>query len=170
MNEGKLHLPKILAERSSALDNLHVHCHSAAHALLARLAESLSVPFDSFHRPGEPSETGLKLIEEPTVDKVSEVVENKHTDSGTFTILFYEQASLQINIPGSDDWVFPPPPPPGCAIVHGGNSLKRISNDRLQSPLHRVTQTEDGAGKRYFLSYFLRPEEAVKSSWAAAAA
>ncbi|KAJ1711851.1 hypothetical protein F9C07_2280068 [Aspergillus flavus] len=61
-----------------------------------------------------------------------------------------------------NEWAFPKPPAPGCAIVYGGNFLKLMSNGVLQSPLHRVTQLEDGAGKRFFLSYFLRPEEGAK--------
>ncbi|KAE8370182.1 hypothetical protein BDV27DRAFT_140624 [Aspergillus caelatus] len=36
------------------------------------------------------------------------------------------------------------------------------TDESFESPLHRVTQLEDGAGKRFFLSYFLRPEEGAK--------
>ena len=68
---------------------------------------------------------------------------------------------------GRREWVFVPPPPEGCALVHGASSLARLSLGRLRSPLHRVTQPADGAGKRYFLSYFLRPEHRVRETWAA---
>ncbi|KAE8153820.1 Clavaminate synthase-like protein [Aspergillus avenaceus] len=158
MQQGKLRLPTPLSEKESVFNEFHSHCHLAAKTLLTRLAEALSLPLQEYHREGEPTETGLKLIAEPSLDKASDVQENKHTDSGTFTMLFYNEWSLHIQLPGGGNWTFVPPPSPGVALVHVANSLQRMTQSQLHSPLHRVTQPADGAAKRYFLSYFLRPE------------
>ncbi|KJK62329.1 2OG-FeII oxygenase superfamily protein [Aspergillus parasiticus SU-1] len=162
MSDGSLSLPEALAVNESSLNSLHQHCYIAANMLLDCLSNALNIPFNEYHRDILPSESGLKLVSEPSIGNASEVIENKHTDSGTFTFLFYEKPGLQINIPGSDEWAFPKPPAPGCAIVYGGNFLKLMSNGVLQSPLHRITQLEDRVGKRVFLAYFLRPEEGAK--------
>ncbi|KAF7630299.1 hypothetical protein COH20_005354 [Aspergillus flavus] len=143
MSDGSLSLPEVLAVTESSLNSLHQHCYIAANMLLDCLSNALNIPINEYHRDILPSESGLKLVSEPSVANASE-------------------PGLQINIPGSDEWAFPKPPAPGCAIVYGGNFLKLMSNGVLQSPLHRVTQLEDGAGKRFFLSYFLRPEEGAK--------
>ncbi|KAJ9208732.1 hypothetical protein DTO027B5_5298 [Paecilomyces variotii] len=162
MKQGTLHLPELLGEEASLLNTFHNECHSAAHTLLSCLADMLTLPLEDYHQDGEPSETGFKLVAEPSLERASEVQENKHTDSGTLTILFYDKWGLQICLPTPEnEWVFIPPPQPGCALVHGGNSLQRLSNYQLQSPLHRVTQPQDGAAERYFLSYFLRPAKTV---------
>ncbi|KAB8215615.1 hypothetical protein BDV33DRAFT_227443 [Aspergillus novoparasiticus] len=36
------------------------------------------------------------------------------------------------------------------------------TDESFESPLHRVTQLEDGASERFSLAYFLRPEEGAK--------
>ncbi|KFH44955.1 hypothetical protein ACRE_042360 [Hapsidospora chrysogenum ATCC 11550] len=121
--------------------------------------------------------TGLKLISEPAVPFAADVLENKHRDSGTLTMLFYDSWSMHICHSGDHDdmddegqrqWVLVPPPPEGCALVHGASSLTRLSGGRLRAPLHRVTQPVDGAQKRYFLSYFLRPDHRLRGEWVVA--
>ena len=63
-----------------------------------------------------------------------------------------------------DEWAFTAVQP-GCALVNVANSLQRMSDGKLHSTLHRVTQPEDGAAKRYFLSYFLRPSHETQKKW-----
>lgn len=175
MRSGTLQLPASMAKQAQLLNSFHSHCHDAAHVVLAQLATALNLPLQERHRADQLSESGLKLIFEPSVPRAADVVENKHRDSGTLTLLFYDTWSLHVCLSGNDDngeqqeWVFVPPPPEGCALVHGASSLRRLSAGRLRAPLHRVTQPSDGAGKRYFLSYFLRPENRLLDEWAAAA-
>ena len=97
---------------------------------------------------------------------MAEVGENKHTDSGTFTLLFYERLGLHVYLPKEDRWEYAPVPAPGCALVTVADSLQRLSGRQFHSPLHRVTQPRDGAHKRFYLSYFLRPSHATKAAWA----
>ncbi|EFQ99679.1 hypothetical protein MGYG_02692 [Nannizzia gypsea CBS 118893] len=169
MRAGTLKLPEPLAKQAQLINEFHSSCHSSAHVLLARLAESLEIPFEKYHQESMESETGLKLIAEPSLERAVDVQENKHKDSGTLTMLFCDSWGMHFNLPGQGEtWVFTPPPPPGCALIHGAKSLQRLSHDQLHAPLHRVTQPRDGAAKRYFLSYFLRPGELQDQPAAAA--
>ncbi|KAJ6441313.1 N-hydroxyarylamine O-acetyltransferase [Purpureocillium lavendulum] len=127
MRSNVLRLPERLAKEAPLVASFHGHCAEAARILLAQLAAALDLPIlESVHDESEPSETGLKLISEPSVPFAADVVENKHRDSSTLTLLFY------------DSW-----------SIH-------------------VTQPVDGAGKRYYLSYFLRPDHRLREEWEAA--
>ncbi|KOC12333.1 hypothetical protein AFLA70_709g000361 [Aspergillus flavus AF70] len=174
MQQGTLQLSGPLAENEPLLNEFHSHCHAASHLILLRLEELLNLPLRSSHRPGEPSETSLKLVAEPSFPTISDVPETKHTDSGTLTFVFYDKWSLQTHLahkgPESveENWAFIPPPVPGCVVVHVANTLQRLSKNQLRSPIHRTNQPKDGAEKRYILTYFLRPEEAAKNQAMAA--
>lgn len=180
MRQGSLRLPESMAGQAQLLDKFHSQCHAAALVLVAQLSDALGLPLLERHGEDQPSESGLKLIAEPSVPRAADVVENKHRDSGTLTMLFYDEPGLQVCLSEDEvclsgdeqrqEWMFVPPPPRGCALVHGGNSLGRLSGGKLRSPLHRVSQPSDGAAKRYFLSYFLRPENRLQAESAVAAA
>ncbi|RCI14693.1 hypothetical protein L249_6893 [Ophiocordyceps polyrhachis-furcata BCC 54312] len=161
MRQGTLHLPTAMSEQGPAVNSFHERCHSATLLVLQRLADGLDVPLTQ-HHGGDESESGLKLIAEPAVARAADVVENKHRDSGTLTMLFYDAWSLHVCLSAEGEepqrWTFVPPPPDGCALVHGASTLSRMTGGRLCAPLHRVTQPADGAAKRFFLSYFLRPD------------
>ena len=167
---GDPKLPPILHDQSNLIRQFNKICHTAATSMLSSLSDSLGLEgngrFETHHRTTDSSDTGLKLIYEPSLAKAADVVENKHTDSGTFTLLFYERLGLHVYLPEEDRWEFAPVPKPGCALVTVADSLQRLSDSLFHSPLHRVTQPMDGAAKRYYLSYFLRPSHATKAAWA----
>lgn len=145
-------LPPILQDESDLVRQFNKTCHAAAMSMLSSLCDFLGLEgdkrFEAHHRTTDSSNTGLKLIYEPSLAKAVDVVENKHTDSGTFTLLFYEQVGLHIYLPEQDQWVFAAVPEPGCALVTVADSLQRLSDSQFYSPLHRVTQPRDGAVKR----------------------
>lgn len=167
--KGPLQLPAALDDNAELLKRFSELCNSACHTMLSCLSNALELDgasrFENNHRQGEPSDTGLKLIYEPSLEKLADVGDNIHTDSGTFTLLFYDQWGLHIKLPEADRWAFTEARP-GCALINIANSLQRLSKDRLRSPQHRVIQPTDGFAKRYYISYFLRPEDATKEAWA----
>ena len=168
MDSGTIKLPSALQTHGDTLKQFSNGCHQACQTILARLSDALHLSgkqqFQQHHREGQPSDSGLKLIYEPSLAKLSDVGDNLHTDSGTLTLLFYDRWGLSAYAP-SRGFTFPAPLEDGCALINVGDSLQRLSDDRLLSPKHRVTQPVDGVEKRYYLSYFLRPENATKASW-----
>jgi len=168
--EGNLSLPKAFGDRRETLKKFSEVCHAAALTMVLSLSSALGTnSLEQHHRKYEPSDSGLKLIYEPSLARLADVGDNKHTDSGTLTVLFYELWGLHIKIPEQEQprWAFTAPQN-GCALINVADSLARLSGGRLHSPTHRVTQPSDGFAKRYYLSYFLRPEQALKAAWAAA--
>lgn len=125
------------------------------------LLRGLARPLLGQHRAGQASETGLKFISEPALEKVGDVGDYRHTDAGTLTMLFYEAWGLQVLARESGIWAFIPPKE-GCVVVNVADSLAKLSEGRFHSPVHRITQPLDGRAERYYLSYFLRPELAAK--------
>lgn len=171
MAAGTIKWPDTMRNHSEMLTRFSNGCHEACQTIIARLSDALQLEekkrFEQHHRDGQPSDAGLKLIYEPSLAKLSDVGDNLHTDSGTLTLLFYDKWGLSAYAP-AQGFAFPSPLEEGCALINIGDSLQRLSGNKLLSPKHRVSQPVDGADKRYYLSYFLRPEHATKEGWSQA--
>ncbi|KAJ5133289.1 hypothetical protein N7526_004654 [Penicillium atrosanguineum] len=157
----------ILQGESDLVRQFNKLCHAAALNMLSSLSDSLRLEsdkrFEAHYRTTDSSDTGLKLIYEPSLVKIADVVKNKHTGSGAFNLLFHEQVGLHVYLPEQNRWEFSAIPAPGCTLVTAADFLQRLSASQFYLlPLHRVPQPRDGAGKRYFLSYFLRPSHTTK--------
>lgn len=89
----------------------------------------------------------------------------EHTDFGSLTILLNRIGGLQVQLPGSEDWVYVKPVP-GCAIVNLGDALVKFTGGILRSNLHRVVTPPGDHWKlqRQSLVYFLRPDHNVALS------
>ncbi|RDL36128.1 Uncharacterized protein BP5553_06740 [Venustampulla echinocandica] len=157
-------MPRLFRDGGAKISDFMAGCDEACLTLL----NSLSEDFMLHHRVDQPSDTGLKFVLHPSLARLSEVGESLHTDSGTLTLLFYHDWSLHAFLPDAGIWGFLPPPAEGCALVNVANTLQRLSGGKLHSPKHRVTQPFDGAQNRYFLSYFLRPENELLEKWGSA--
>lgn len=155
----------VLEEESDLLEQFASVGYAVTYTLISCLSDSLNLTgenrFENSHREGRASGTGLKLVYEPLKDKFADVVDNKHTDMGTLTLVFCEQWGVEIEMPETKDWVFVEPRK-GCALVNVADSLHALSEKRLYSCLHRVTQPAEGFEKRYYVVYFLRPEKEIK--------
>ncbi|MCJ1384243.1 hypothetical protein MMC17_007359 [Xylographa soralifera] len=96
-------LPSILKDKAEQLKHFSELCHSACQTMLSCLSDALKLDntsrFEKSHGEGEPSDSGLKLIYEPSLTNLIDVGDNKHTDSGTFTLLFYDQWGLHVKLP-----------------------------------------------------------------------
>jgi isopenicillin N synthase-like dioxygenase len=160
LQAGQPLLPAIFEANRDLLLEFTDGLNRACRVMLSCISATLDLPpnksLNSYHEETESSESGLKFIAEPTLAQLSDVGDNLHTDGGTFTVVFCEKPGLQAFFPSLRQWAFIAPTE-GCALVNVGNALARFSGGRLHSPQHRVTQIEDGAEERFYLSYFLRP-------------
>ena len=161
-------LPDSLSRNIKLLEEFSELCQHACQTMLSSLSEILTPNeadrYEKHHRNEDQSDSGLKLIYEPSLEKVSDVGENKHTDSGTLTLTFCDQLGLHVENPETKKWAFIAPKN-GCVLVNVADSLQRLSGGLVHAPLHRVTQPFDGFSKRYFLAYFLRPSHKLKATW-----
>ena len=153
-------LPGVLHDNQVLIKAFQKDCQDACRVLLDSLCSSVDAETSSTikeaNRQHKASESGLKLIYEPTKPAKKDVQDNIHTDGGTFTLLFYNEEGLHVHLSKEDKWGFVTPRA-GCAVVNVADSLASASKQRFHSPTHRVTQFEDGFLKRTYLSYYLRP-------------
>lgn len=81
----------------------------------------------------------LRLLHYPPVEGAAEgqLGAGAHTDYGTLTVLFQDDAGgLEVqNLEG--DWI-PAPPIPGTVVINTGDLISRWSNDFFKSTPHRV--------------------------------
>jgi isopenicillin N synthase-like dioxygenase len=155
-----LNVPQTFRDEWKKIAGFSSGCDEACLTLLS----SLSADFVVHHRANQASDTGLKLVLHPSSARLSDVAESLHTDSGTVTLLFFKDWSLHGFLPDANNWAFIRPVE-GCALINVANALQRFSEGKLHSPKHRVTQPFDGAKNRYFLSYFLRPDNQLMDKW-----
>lgn len=157
--------PDILNDHLELLERFISLSHYINHTILRCLSDALKLGddacFEKSHRDGQPSDTALKLVYEPTQADLADVIENKHTDMGTLTLLFGEQWGLQIELPDKKNWAFVEPRP-GLAVINVADSLHLLSGKKLHSCVHRVTQPVGGFQRRFYIVYLLRPESAIK--------
>jgi isopenicillin N synthase-like dioxygenase len=153
-------LPSAVKQQEDLFESFIGLCHLVNKTMLIALSDMLNLQgatrFEAHHREDKPSNTTLVLLHYPKQDVKQGKGHNKHTDIGTLTLLFTEQWGLQLQQPGLGEWEFVAPRD-GHAIVNVGDSLRYLSEKKLNSCLHRVIPVASDED-RYSIAYFLRPE------------
>jgi isopenicillin N synthase-like dioxygenase len=115
------------------------------------------------HKPSASSGCHIRFISAPPQEASTRSnALGEHTDFGSLTILLNRLGGLQVQLPGTDQWVYVRPVP-GCAIVNLGDAMVKFSGGILRSNLHRVVSPPGEQAKeiRRSLVYFSRPEHDV---------
>ena len=105
----------------------------------------------------------MRLLHYPPVETVAEgqLGAGAHTDYGTLTLLFQDEAGgLQVqNLAG--DWV-DAPPIPGAVVINTGDLMARWSNDTFKSTPHRVVPRPAAMKNgRQSIAFFSDPDPEV---------
>lgn len=160
--QERLALPSLLADHAELLKRFSTGCDAATQTMLSCLSDALGLDegdrFENSHRVGEPSDSGLLLFSGPCKSNRADVVDNKHTDTGSLTLLFCDEWSAELEMPETKQWAFVEPKP-GHALVNVADTLQSLSGNRLYSCPHRVTQPVDGFKRRHFVLFYLRGEK-----------
>ena len=115
-----------------------------------------------FNRAGLNQANFLEATEDPNCSLVfncyppvssdrKQVRFNEHKDFGLLTVLFFEEAGLEVQYCGQ--WQ-PIPAKEDCLVVNLGNALELMTAKRCHSALHRVINTTDN---RASMVYFYNP-------------
>ncbi|KAI9714172.1 MAG: hypothetical protein M1828_001187 [Chrysothrix sp. TS-e1954] len=159
-----LKLPKVFDQSRDVVLPFAERSNVVISTILASLSDGLGLQgenrFEYKHQEDQSSDSGLKVYSEPSKSSLSGVLDNSHTDGGTLTMLFYQHQCIQLENPGSKDWVWVSPKE-DQPLINVADSLQRLSQGRFRSSVHKVTQERDGREQRYFISYFLRPSHRV---------
>ncbi|KAE8343760.1 hypothetical protein BDV24DRAFT_161069 [Aspergillus arachidicola] len=156
----QLACPGQLATHQELLTRFTADCHDLAMTLLRRLSDVLGLAGDAHletsHLGTQSNDSGLKLVDIPTVERMDDFPDTTHTDNGTLTLLWSTEMASQIRDPVTGEWGWAENRD-GHVLVNVANSLQNQTGGRLHSCLHKVTQPSDGAHERYMVSYYLRP-------------
>lgn len=159
--------PKPIKDAHSELEAFTRACHGIAATILHSLGKSLGLESDrlpSLHNTDRPGGSQTRITYAPAYDGDGRVItQGEHTDYGSVTVLFNQLGGLQVLTPGTQEWKYVKPVP-GCAIINLGDSLVKLTGNRVVSGLHRVVGPP-GAQKglaRHSVVYFCRPDGDVK--------
>jgi isopenicillin N synthase-like dioxygenase len=158
-------LPDLFSENKSLFERFICGSRSITTELLSYLSDIMGLQnearFERSHRSGVPANCSLNLFCYPKTPKDdSRFGQNKHTDNGSFTLLFSDQPGLEMLSPTIGIWgrVLPKA---GHAVVNVGDTLRFLSGQTFRSAVHRVIPTfESRQQQRLAVGYFLRAEDA----------
>jgi len=138
-------------------------CRNLAAQLMRAFALALGLPEAFFDDKHTGKTQTLRFLHYPPSRNIrpGQLGAGAHTDYGTLTILFQDDAGgLEVQ-DTSGRWV-PAPPIPGTVVVNTGDLLARWSNDLLRSTPHRVqVRPESAASGRLSIAFFSDPDPEV---------
>lgn len=138
-------------------------CRNLAAQVMQAFALALRLPEEFFDVRHTGKTQTLRFLHYPPSRNVrpGQLGAGAHTDYGTLTLLFQDDAGgLEVrNTAGH--WV-PAPPVPGTVVVNTGDLLARWSNEVLRSTPHRVqVRPESAASGRLSIAFFSDPDPGV---------
>ncbi|EJT97461.1 1-aminocyclopropane-1-carboxylate oxidase [Dacryopinax primogenitus] len=158
--------PQLIKDNFPLLRSFVLNAQKQGILMLQLLNESLQLPpgsLENMHRLHALSGDHVRFIRAPARGEGnSDQTAAEHTDFGSLTILFNWLGGLQVQLPGSKEWVYVRPIP-GCAIINLGDAMVKFSGGLLRSNMHRVLNPpgKQANETRYSLVYFSRPEDDV---------
>lgn len=141
----------------------YAECRRLAAEVMQAFARALKLPEDFFDGRHTGRTQTLRFLHYPPSRNVrpGQLGAGAHTDYGTLTILFQDDAGgLEVqNTAGR--WV-PAPPIAQTVVVNTGDLLARWSNEVLRSTPHRVqVRPESAASGRLSIAFFSDPDPEV---------
>ncbi|KAK6529515.1 hypothetical protein TWF281_008686 [Arthrobotrys megalospora] len=158
---GEVPLPAAVQPDSATVQRFISFSHKTVETILGQLSKSIwpgsECRLEDKHRTTKPNDSSLKVYRGPSLEHLSDVRDNTHTDGGSLTLLYTDKWGTQIELPWNKEWAWVEAKP-GHAIVTVGDTLQSLSGGRLYSCRHRVSQPVDGFEDRWAVTYFFRPE------------
>lgn len=131
--------------------------------LVQCLAESMALPPDYFDAGFERPNCSVRFLHyapRPKNTPAAQLGAGAHTDWGAITLLYQDHAGgLEVQ-DAAGTWIAAKPVP-GSFVVNLGDMVRRWSNDRYRSTLHRVV-SPPGACHRYSIASFFNPYDAYR--------
>ncbi|KAJ5541760.1 hypothetical protein N7494_006836 [Penicillium frequentans] len=162
----QLPAPSLLNQNRKPIESFMRNSHAIVTLILTILNDKLGLPpstLPDMHRQSALSGDQVRWVKAPPQPMNDRrVALGQHTDFGSVTVLLNRLGGLQVQMPGTDDWVYVRPLP-GHAIINLGDAMVKFSNGLLRSNIHRVSAPPGAQAEctRYSLVYFARPEDKV---------
>jgi len=156
-------IPSQPASLGPALSAYYAAMEGLAERLLSLCAMALGAEPNYFVRRCDQHASILRMVHYPaqtTAPLPGQLRAGAHTDFGTLTILKTDNAPGGLQVRDRDDSWLDVVVPPGSYVVNVGDLMRRWSNDRWTSSVHRVVNPPADAGpqgRRLSMVFFHEP-------------
>jgi isopenicillin N synthase-like dioxygenase len=156
-------IPPQPAGLGPAFSAYYVAMERLAEQLLTLCAVALGAERNFFARHGNQHASILRMVHYPAQTAAplpGQLRAGAHTDFGTLTILKTDNAPGGLQIRDRDDSWLDVEVPPGSYVINIGDLMRRWSNDRWMSSVHRVVNPPAAAGpqgRRLSMVFFHEP-------------
>jgi isopenicillin N synthase-like dioxygenase len=156
-------IPSQPAGLGPALSAYYIAMERLAERLLALCAVALGAERDFFARRGDQHASILRMVHYPaqtTAPLPGQLRAGAHSDFGTLTILKTDNAPGGLQVRDRNDSWLDIAVPPGSYVINIGDLMRRWSNDRWTSSVHRVVNPPAAAGpqgRRLSMVFFHEP-------------
>ena len=153
-------------EFSSIANEMFNMCKSIANDIMEAFAINLEVPLDFFKKCHLGENSALRYLHYPLIrppTRSEQMGVGAHTDFGTITLLFQDQAE-GLEVQTSDRNWTPVPFMDDAIIVNVGDLLFRWTNGRIRSAPHRVKPQIgriNSSSGRYSIAFFADPDSST---------
>lgn len=137
-------------------ESLAAACFELSQEVLGALALALGLPEGFFSAQHRPEDQTLRLLHYFPVEELAaprQLGAGEHSDHGTLTLLFQDEAGGLEFLDTDGTWQ-PLPPREGTVLVNAGDLLNHWTGGVVRSAPHRV---RPGPRHRYSLAYFVIP-------------
>lgn len=138
-------------------------CRALAGDVMQAFAVALELPPDFFDDKHTGLTQTLRFLHYPPSKQpqTGQLGAGAHTDYGTLTLLFQDNAG-GLEVKDADGRWVPAPPVEDAIVVNTGDLLARWSNDVFRSTFHRVlVRPESAAAGRQSIAFFSDPDPEV---------
>jgi isopenicillin N synthase-like dioxygenase len=150
---------ELLPEWKEIMTRYHQQCSLLGYQLAKLIFQCYNISDELFHSCFDNPTALLRLLRygkvrsEPSQGRYGA---GPHTDYGLLTILATQSHQPGLEIFYNSTWIPVTPQDPSWLIINLGDSLQRLSNNKLHSTLHRVVITETHH-YRYSIPFFYEP-------------
>ncbi len=152
--------PADMPELRERLHDYEAHLRELGRHLVRCIALSLDLPEDYFDAGYERASCSVRLLHyapRPAAAPPNQLGAGAHTDWGAITML-HQDGVGGLEVLGADGEWIAATPIPGTFVINLGDMIRRWTNDRYRSTLHRVVSgTADR--HRYSIATFFNPSE-----------
>jgi isopenicillin N synthase-like dioxygenase len=152
--------PQDMPEFRAQLEDYDAHMRALGRVIARGLSLSLGLDEHYFDDGYEDPSCSVRLLHyapNPGANVSNQWGAGAHTDWGAITLLYQDEVG-GLEILGPEGEWLPATPIPGAFVINLGDMIRRWTNDKYKSTLHRV-RSNPASRDRYSIATFFSPHE-----------
>ena len=159
-SSGRANWPEDMPEFRAQLLEYDARLRALGRVIVRSLSLSLGLDEHYFDEGYERPACSIRLLHyapSPASAAPNQWGAGAHTDWGAITMLHQDEVG-GLEVRGPDGEWLPATPIPGAFVINLGDMIRRWTNDRYRSTLHRV-RSRQASRDRYSIATFFNPDE-----------